>query len=96
LILKAYSYSTVRTYRGELLTFFKALGKWPANQVTIEDIKRYLLKCVGEGLSENTIHSRINALKFYYEKVLGYEKFFFQFPRPKKPQLLPRVLGVQD
>jgi single stranded DNA-binding protein len=26
-------------------------------------------------LSENTLHSRINAMKFYYEQVLGREKF---------------------
>jgi len=30
-------------------------------------------------LSENTLHSKINALKFYYEQVLGREKFFGKY-----------------
>ena len=44
-------------------------------------------------LSENTLHSKINALKFYYEQVLGREKFFWEIPRPKKPLLLPKPLN---
>ena len=47
-------------------------------------------------LSENTIHSRINALKFYYEKVLKRDQFFFDIPRPKKPIQLPKVLNEEE
>lgn len=96
LVLKAYSYSTIRTYRGELMVFFQALGKWSASQLKPEDLMRYLLKCVKEGLSENTMHSRINALKFCYEKVLGHQRFFFEIPRPKKHLQLPKVLGESE
>ena len=46
-----------------------------------------------EGIKENTAHSRLNALKFYYEQVLKKEKFFWEVPRPKKPDQLPKVLG---
>src|SRR2546428_8347875 len=42
------------------------------------------------------MHSRINALKFYYEQVLGREMFFFDMPRPKKPKQLPTILGEQE
>lgn len=62
LILKAYSASTIRTYRGELLAYFQRLGNHPAHTLTTNDVKRYLQKCLQEGLSENTLHSRINAL----------------------------------
>lgn len=48
------------------------------------------------GLKENTLHSRINALKFYYEQVLNREKFFWEIPRPKKPQQLPRLLNETE
>lgn len=96
LTLKAYSYSTIRTYRGELMVFFQALGKVPAARITSDDMKRWLVKCLADGLTENTMHSRINALKFYYEQVLGREKFFFDIPRPKKWQQLPRVLGQEE
>ena len=73
--------------------FFQALGEIPATNLTTEHIKRYLLKCLTEGLKENTLHSRINALKYFYEQILGREKFFFDIPRPKKPLQLPNVLG---
>ena len=47
-------------------------------------------------LTENTLHSRINAVKFYYEKVLKREKFFWEIPRPKKAQQLPKVFSQDD
>lgn len=94
--LKSYSYSTIRTYRAELTVFFQVLGKHAATSLTTEDVKRWLLKCAKEGLSENTLHSRINALKFFYEQVLKREKFFLDIPRPKKHLQLPNVLGERD
>jgi site-specific recombinase XerD len=47
-------------------------------------------------LSEATANSRINAIKFYFEKVLGKEKMFIELPRPKKPIQLPKVLGENE
>ena len=35
-------------------------------------------------------------MKFYYEQVLGREKFFWEIPRPKKPQQLPRLLNEKE
>jgi len=49
-----------------------------------------------QGIKENTAHSRLNALKFYFEQVLGRDKFFWEIPRPKKPLLLPKVLGEDE
>ena len=49
-----------------------------------------------QGISENTAHSRLNALKFYYEQVLGREKFFWDIPRPKKQLILPKLLNETE
>jgi len=49
-----------------------------------------------EGISENTAHSRLNALKFYFEQVLGRERFFFNIPRPKKPLQLPHFFNQNE
>jgi integrase/recombinase XerD len=38
----------------------------------------------------------MNALKFYYEQVLKKEKFFWEIPRPKKPNQLPKVLSENE
>jgi site-specific recombinase XerD len=37
----------------------------------------------------------MNALKFYYEQVLHKEKMFFDIPRPKKPEILPKVISKE-
>jgi site-specific recombinase XerD len=49
-----------------------------------------------EGIRENTAHSRLNALKFYFEQVLGRVKFFWEIPRPKRPALLPKLLNETE
>jgi integrase/recombinase XerD len=95
--LKAYSPSTIRTYLNEMAQLLQTLGDIPADQLKPEHLKRYLVYCYEKlGLKENTLHSRINALKFYYEQVLNREKFFWKIPRPKRPMLLPRLLNERE
>ncbi len=96
LLLKAYSQRTIQTYRNEVMLFMQVLGKNNAANLSTDDVKRYILQCIKNGIGENTIHSRINALKFYYEQLLGKQKFFVEIPRPKKPLLLPKVLGETE
>lgn len=97
LILKAYSPSTIRTYSNELVQFLHAIKNQPASSFTVPRLKDYLQYCfVTLKLSEATLHSRINALKFYYEQVLGQEKFFWEIPRPKKPDQLPKLLNAEE
>jgi len=94
--LKAYSPSTIHTYRNEFIQLLKLLKEKPADTLTTEDLKRYMnYVLVKERLSENTAHSRLNALKFYYEQVLGRDKFFYEIPRPKKVQKLPKVISEE-
>ncbi len=95
--LKAYSHSTIRTYLGEMTQLLTLLKDIPADELTVAHLKRYLIFCFEKlHLKENTLHSRINAMKFYYEQVLNREKFFWEIPRPKKPFLLPKVLGEDE
>lgn len=95
--LKGYSTSTIRTYKNELLPLLQLLGNKALNELTTDEVKRYLLYCINQlKLKENSIHSRLNALKFYFEQVLGKEKFFVSIPRPKKQMLLPKVLSEEE
>jgi integrase/recombinase XerD len=97
LVLKAYSPSTIKTYLNEMAVFLKVMKQHPADEFGTDRIKKYLQYCFEElKLSENTIHSRLNALKFYYEQVLKKEKFFWEIPRPKKPLLLPKLLNEKE
>lgn len=95
--LKAYSESTIRTYRNEFVQLLQLLNKKPVHELTIDELKRYMVFVMEkQGINENTAHSRLNALKFYFEQVLGREKFFWEIPRPKKPLLLPKVLSEDE
>ncbi len=42
------------------------------------------------------MNGKINAIKFYFEQVLHRPKMFFDIPRPKKPQTLPKMLSKEE
>ncbi len=95
--LKAYSLSTITTYRNEFGQLLQLLKDKPVDDLDAEKLRSYFLYCTNKlKLSENTLHSRLNAVKFYFEQVLKREKFFMEIPRPKKPSILPKVIDTKD
>lgn len=95
--LKAYAPGTIRTYSLEFAQLLYVLKDYPVQDLSSERLQSYFLYCTKElHLSENQIHSRINAIKFYYEQVLHRKKMFFDIPRPKKPKNLPRYLNMEE
>ena len=97
LLLKAYSPNTIRTYCVEFSQLLYLLKDTPVDTLTPERLRAYFLYCVNKlKLSENLIHSRINAIKFYFEQVLRREKFFIEIPRPQKKSSLPKVMSKKD
>jgi site-specific recombinase XerD len=97
LLLKAYSRSTIRTYLNEMAQLLQTLKNIEADRLEREHLKRYLIYCYQIlHLKENTLHSRTNAMKFYYEQVLGRENFFWEIPRPKKQLILPKILSDRE
>jgi len=98
LVLKAYSPNTIKTYCNEFSQLLCILKDTPVDLLTPQRLRSYFLYCAQTlKLSENTIHSRLNAVKFYFEQVLGREKLFFEeIPRPKKKSQLPKVISKND
>lgn len=95
--LRAYSASTIKTYVNELSQLLQTIGNVAADQLTTGDLRRYMIYCYEKlKLSENTLHSRINSIKFYYEQVLKRDKFFWDIPRPKKQLQLPRFFNQDE
>jgi integrase/recombinase XerD len=95
--LKSYSSSTIKTYTNEVAVFLRTIKNYAADEFSTKRIKDYLTYCaVTLKLTENTLHSRMNALKFYFEQVLKKEKFFWDIPRPKKANQLPKVLSKEE
>lgn len=95
--LRAYGEPTIRTYSVEVAQLMYLLKEYPIQNLTSDRLRSYLLYCFEvEGISVNQMHSRLNALKFYFEKVLNREKFFIDIPRPQKPSSLPKVFSEKD
>lgn len=95
--LKAYSENTIKTYRNEFAQLLYALKSVDVNTLDSLKLRSYFLYCINTlKLSENTLHSRMNAIKFYFEQVLHLEKLFFEVPRPKKPSQVPKVISAKD
>ena len=98
LILKAYSPNTIKTYCIEFAQLLYLLKDIPVDTLTPERLRAYILYCITElKLSENSVHLRLNAIKFYFEQVLHHEEIFFNnIPRPKKKSLLPKAFSKED
>lgn len=95
--LWVYSKNTLRTYKNELVIFLKFLDSKNINDVKIEEIEGYILNCLEkQKLSENTVHSRINSIKFYFENVLNKKVIFLNIPRPKKRSKIPKVFNQTE
>ena len=93
--LKGYSENTGRNYCLQLREYFSVImRKYDPELVERETIEKYLVwRLKQKKPSESDMNSHINAIKFYYEKVLGKDQMLFELPRPKKPIQLPKVLG---
>ena len=97
LLLKAYSPNTIKSYCAEFIQLLATINSTKVEDLTADKLKSYFLYCIEEfNLSENYLHSRINAIKFYYEQVLRKPKMFIDIPRPKKPLLLPKSLNINE
>lgn len=95
--MKAMSDNTIRAYTAEFKCFLELLKHKSVYSVTKEELQAYLLWCATHlKMSESRLNQRINALKFYYEKVLGKPKMWFNISRPRNPYLLPKVLDTTE
>jgi len=95
--LKSYSPNTVKVYLSEFMQLLQILKTHPVDKLSPERLKSYFLYCIKDlKISDNHLHSRINAVKFYFEQVLRRENFFFSIPRPKQGHKLPKVIDASD
>ncbi|MEA1873190.1 MAG: site-specific tyrosine recombinase/integron integrase [Bacteroidota bacterium] len=97
LLLLRYSESTIKTYSSNFEEFINYYNTKKINDISepeIIEFTRYLV--VERGVSESYQNQSINAIKFYYEKVLGESRKFYYLDRPKREKNLPEVLTKQE
>ncbi len=95
--MKAYSPATIKTYLSEFSQMLYFLKTQDVEKITYDELRAYILFCINTSkISENQLHSRLNAIKFYFEQVLHKMDFVDKIPRPKKPSTLPKVLSQME
>jgi len=94
---KRYSISTIKIYSTYFSQFQKYFANYILHEISSDQINAYILELMNKrDISASQQNQRINAIKFYYEKVLGRAKQYYKVERPRKEKKLPTVLSKQE
>ena len=94
---KRYSENTKAIYLNYFGDYVRYFSKRVLEEITTEEINAYILELIRtRNISASQQNQRINAIKFYYEKVLGHEKVYVSIERPRKENRLPNVLSKEE
>ncbi len=97
LIEMRYSNSTLKTYSNMFEEFINFYFRLDINTIDEKQIIAFLRFLVNERKVSGTYQNQaINAIKFYYEKVLGGQRKFYFIDRPRKERKLPEVLNIEE
>ena len=91
------SWSTIYTYTPEIVKFAEFHGEQNIAKADEASINQYLSHLSGKKIAVSTIHTAINAIKYYYQKVIYRQDLKIeQLVRPKKGFHLPAILSAQE
>ena len=94
--LRRYANSTVKTY----VTFFELFINFHKDKelkaLDENDIRVFLQHLIQKKHSNSYVNQAINAIKFYYEVVLGMPNRFYEIERPRKESKLPKVISKEE
>lgn len=97
LIIKRFSASTVRLYKNMLKVFLSKFMEQDLKQVTKEEIEGFVFQLIQRNkISESYQNQLINAIKAYYEHVLGMPREYYEIKRPKKSLTIPNILSQKE
>lgn len=95
--LKQYAQSTINTYLNFFYKYIKHFYPRKLLEIDKDEIRDYLIYLSKEKqYSKSAINQSINAIKFYYEKVLKKERVIYSIERPIKDKRLPIVLDPEE
>ena len=94
--LKNYSVNTINSYSHCFEKFLDHFKGKDIDSLTKDQVTDYLYQESQKGMSYGYQNQIVNAIKFYYEKVLGKKKEFYNIPRAKRPQKLPVVFSEEE
>ena len=92
-----YSENTLKTYKGlfeEFVNYYNFMELEDIEEDKITDFLRYLV--IDRKVSTSYQNQAINAVKFYYERVLGGQRKIYLVDRPREEKTLPTVLNENE
>ena len=96
LLREGAAHATIKSYRSAL----RMLAVWwgrPLADAKREDLLNYLTYCLREkNYSRATMNQVVNAIRAYYERVLGRPADELRLPRPRKKRSLPNVCSEEE
>ena len=96
MILQRYSRNTIKTYKSFFTLFLAFYSDRHPESLNKDDIIRFILTSRRQRKwSSSAQNQAINAIKYYFEKILGQERTFYDL-RPRKSQKLPGVFSEEE
>jgi len=97
LTLRKYSEKTISTYTSLFRQFAEFYKRKNLAEIRDEEIREYLLHLnTSRKVSDSHLSQTVNAIKFYYEKVLGRPTNTYYLQRPKASRKLPEVMSMEE
>ncbi|MBN2790775.1 MAG: site-specific integrase [Candidatus Delongbacteria bacterium] len=95
--IKRYAAPTKKTYIANFKRFVNYYKNIDPLNITKDQIRDYMLFLIEKrNLSASAQNQAINAIKFYYEKVLNQKREVYRIERPRKAKKLPVVLSIEE
>jgi integrase/recombinase XerD len=92
-----YSPQTIKAYKS---LFEELINHYPTTEIDKIDEQKIVAFCqylvIDRKVSASYQNQAINAIKFYYERVLGGQRKFYFLERPNKEKVLPNVLSMEE
>lgn len=94
---RRYSVNTISTYCDLFSQFTATFSDRDLAEISKAEIEDYIYQLIkSRNISHSTQNQHINAIKFYYEKVLGLNREYYKINRPRKEKRLPEILSKAE
>lgn len=94
--INRYAASTAKTYIHYFCVFMDYFKDKKLLEINEQDILNYIQSLVNVGKSDTYVNQMLNAVKFYYERVMDMPNRFYSIDRPKKKERLPKVISKEE
>lgn len=92
-----YSWRTVRAYAASFRAFLAFLNQKHASKASLTEVQGYLEQLARSTLGDSTLHTAVNAVRFYYSSVIYCDDLdLSKVKRPRQRKRLPKVLSIQE